>query len=191
VAAAASASAVVYARHSAAAAKTTAALDSDRRHDQLTPQFELIFTPSPHDGSGDRVTLKLDGPDALGWLDEVVVAILDEPGHENWNDPERYPNVPADEARLFVWGPWQFATAPVEEIADNRTTNPLRFSLPGGRSTQSLRLERTRPGWWMDRSQGSQERWERDRKGPIRLGITCRRGDEKWCLPAFEVQTEA
>jgi len=42
-------------------------------------------------------------------VDEVVVAILDETGQNPW--ARGLPNgVSEEEAKLFVWGPWQFNT---------------------------------------------------------------------------------
>lgn len=177
------------------AAKTTADIEADRRHDALSPQFEVTFTPDPKDGAGDLLNLTLNGPYGLGWLD-VVVAIIDEPGHDDRHDPEICPKVGEEEAQEFIRGPWKFKSSarvvpwrPTDGkvFASSKRTNPLRFSLPDGNDKWGLPLERTEPGSWMGLNQ-AQWQWQWEREGaPIRLKITCRRGIDEWDLPAFEV----
>lgn len=88
VAAAGSVGAVWYSRRSAksatisaAAANTTAALDSQRRHDELTPEFDItIAVGETGIGEDAKMRATLTGPAGLDRLDEVIIAILDEAG---------------------------------------------------------------------------------------------------------------
>ena len=186
VAAAGSLAAVWYTRRSArsaetaaAAAKKTAALDADRRHTELTPEFEIACTAGGN-GTGDRGELRvtLTGPDSLNRLDEVTIVILDESGADHWG--YGYPTgVDEDEARQFVWGPWEFNTGASAQVTDNRTTRPRPYSCTDGRNWDRLSLTRTRPGRWMSLSP---EQWQKQTEGPVRLQITCRRGGDQWIL---------
>ncbi|HUY46487.1 MAG TPA: hypothetical protein VMV92_12255 [Streptosporangiaceae bacterium] len=189
VAAAGSVGAVWYSRRSAksaavsaAAASTTAALDSQRRHDELTPEFDISIAAN-QSGAGDHAHMRvtLTGPAGLDRLDEVIIAILDEAGADQWAHglPDK---VSAEEARLFVWGPWEFNTGASAQVTDNRTTRPRPYSRPDGRNWDRLSLTRTRPGHWMGAM--TPEQWQRDQDGPVRVQITCRRGDGSGCCSA-------
>lgn len=186
VAAAAALGAVWYARRSArsaaiaaAAAAKTAELDAERRHAELTPEFDIVCKAgaSGVDGHSElRVTLT--GPAALDRLDEVIIVILDESGADHWG--HGYPSeVSEEEARRFVWGPWEFNTGASAQVADNRTTRPRPYSRADGRNWDRLSLTPTRPGHWMGMPQ---ELWQKQRIGPVRLQITARRGGEEWIL---------
>ncbi len=186
VAAAASLGAVWYTRRAArsaetaaAAAEKTAALDAERRHAELTPQFDLACTAGQN-GTGDHGELRvtLTGPDGLDRLDEVTIVILDESGADHWG--HGYPTgVGEEEARRFVWGPWEFSTGTSAQVTGNRTTRPRPYSRADGRNWDRLSLVRTRPGRWMSMSQ---EQWQKQIQGPVRLQITGRRGGEQWIL---------
>jgi type II secretory pathway pseudopilin PulG len=186
VAAAGSVGAVWYARRSARssatsanAAETTAALDSERRHAELTPQFEITCSAGGN-GVGDHGELRvaLAGPDSLDWLDEVTIAVLDEAGVDHW--ARGFPaGVSEEDAHRFVWGPWEFNTGASAQVSGNRTTRPRAYSRSDGRNWDRLSLVRTRPGHWMSMSG---EQWEKEHTDPIRLQITCQRGGEQWIL---------
>src|SRR5258708_11768385 len=99
-----------------AAAKSLAAIERDRRHEELTPEFEVAFTRQ----SGDRASIKVTlSGGRLEYLDEVTVTILDESGKEHWG--ARLPaDVTQEEAEEFVWGPWEFLTAAAVQIVSDR-----------------------------------------------------------------------
>jgi hypothetical protein len=185
-AAAGSFAAVWYARRSArsaeaaaAAAEKTAALDAERRHAELTPEFEIACTAGEN-GVSDHGELKvtLTGPDGLDRLDELTIVILDESGANHWG--HGYPSgVSEEDARRFVWGPWEFNTGASAQVIDNRTTRPRQYSRADGQNWDRLSLVRTRPGHWMSMDQ---ERWQKQVDGPARLQITARRGGEQWIL---------
>ena len=194
VAAAGALGAVWYARRSAlsaarsaAAAEATAVLDVQRRHAELTPEFEIICTAGEN-GIGDHgeLRLTLTGPAGLDTLDEVTVVILDESGADHW--AHGFPGgLGEKDALRFVWGPWEFNTGASAQVANNRTTRPRPYSRADGQNWDRLSLVRTRAGHWMSMSP---EQWQQQREGPVRLQITCQRAGEQWIL-LHEVQPRA
>lgn len=186
VAAAGSVGAVWYARRAARAAETaaaaaenTAALDAERRHAELTPEFEFTCTGGENGIAGHgELKVTLTGPAGLDRLDEVVIAILDESGANHWG--HGYPSgVSEEEASRFIWGPWEFNIGASAQVTDNRTTRPRPYSRADGQNWDRLSLARTRPGHWMSMSP---EQWQQQHEGPVRLQITCRRAGEQWIL---------
>ena len=186
VAAAGSLGAVWYARRSArsaetasAAAEMTAALDAERRHAELTPEFEFACTAGENGvGGQSELRVTLTGPAGLDRLDEVIIVILDESGANHWG--HGYPSgVSEEDALRFVWGPWEFNTGASAQVTGNRTTRPRPYSRADGQNWGRLSLVRTRPGHWMSMSP---EQWQQQREDTIRLQITGRRADEQWTL---------
>jgi hypothetical protein len=165
-----------------------AAIERDRRHDELAPDFEVTCTErdTAPDQAFLRVALKRGH---LERLDEVIITIQDEAGQEHWVDglPD---GVTQEQAEAFVWGPWDFNVGAGAQVAGNRTTNGRPYSIVTGKNWDVLALNRTRPGHWMG-SATTQESWRRRYADqPLRLLITCRRdGYEPWTLP-YEVGTE-
>ena len=123
-----------------------AAIERDRRHDELTPDFEVTCTT--WDGSPDQAFLSVTLlPGKLERLDAVTITILDEAGQLHWG---RGPlPVTPEQAAAFVWGPWEFNTGASEQVVSNRQTVAQPYSLVTGRSWDRLALTRTRPGHWM------------------------------------------
>jgi hypothetical protein len=74
--------------------------------------------------------------------------------------------VSEEEARRFVWGPWEFNTGTTAQATGNRTTRPRPYSRADGQNWDRLSLARTRPGHWMSISQ---EHWQKQIQGPVRL----------------------
>jgi hypothetical protein len=154
------------------------AIERDRRHSELAPQFDVFcYTQeTAHDYAFLHVALAEGGVD---FLDEVIIRILDEAWTDHWSRglPD---GVSQKEAEAFVWGPWEFSTD-ASQVANNRTSRPRRYSRADGKNWDIFELRLTRPGRWMSRSI---ENWqERQNHEPIRLSITCRRkGYETWTL---------
>lgn len=63
-------------------------------------------------------------------------------------------------------------------------TCAIVLNSPDGRNWDRLGVQRTRPGRWMHMSP---DQWQREREGPLRLKITCRRAGERWDL-LYEVK---
>lgn len=91
-------------------------------------------------------------------------------------------DVTPEEARAFVWGPWEFNSGASEQVLSNRETRPRPYSRESGRNWDKLGLVPTRPGRWMEGTTG--EAWRRPyRDQPVRLLLTCRRkGEEPWVV---------
>ena len=80
-----------------------ASIEHQRRHQELTPDFDITLTvrDTAADSADLRVALK---PGTLLRLDQVWVTILDEAGKDHWTRglPD---GVTQEEAEMFVWGP--------------------------------------------------------------------------------------
>jgi len=163
-----------------------ATIELDRRHDELTPDFDISCTerdtsPSTADM---RVTLTRG---RLERLDEVTITILDETDKDHWT--RGLPSgVTQEQAESFVWGPWEFNAAASAQAVSNRTTKPRSYTIADGKNWDLLGLNRTRPGHWM--SATSQQAWQEQHDGqPLRLLITCRVADATWTIP-YDVDVE-
>lgn len=164
-----------------------AGIERNRRHQELTPDFDVTCTT--RDTSPDfadlRVVLK---PGALQRLDEVIVTILDEAGKEHWTHglPD---GLTQEEAEMFVWGPWEFNKKPSAQVFSNRSTRSRAYDLTTGKNWDVLSLIRTRPGQWMAPKRGAG--WNRQyAEQSLRLRITCyREGHEPWAL-LYEIKVE-
>jgi hypothetical protein len=166
-----------YTRKQAVGQGTVTAIEQDRRHEELTPEFDITCTvkKTSDDDADLRVTLAGGGLDRL---DEVVITILDEVGKDHWGHglPD---GVTQEEAQAFVWGPWEFNTGPSAQVVSNRESRPRPYSRVSGKNWDLLGLTATRPGRWMNMPQ---ELWRKQyRDHHVRLLITCRReGYEPW-----------
>lgn len=160
-----------------AAAGTLAVIEEGRRHDELTPVFEITCTAESAAANSAtlRVILASGGVERL---DEVTITIQDETGSDHW--ARGLPDgVTQEEAEAFVWGQWEFNTGASAQVDSNRTTRPRSYSLVTGKNWDVLSLRRTRPGRWMDGT--SPQEWHRQQTSkPVRLLLTCRRDGWKW-----------
>jgi hypothetical protein len=85
-----------------ASARVLAAIEADRRHDELAPDLEItcMQRQAAPDSADLYVALK---PCTLERLDEVTLSILDEAGRDHWT--RGLPgDVTQEEAEAFVWG---------------------------------------------------------------------------------------
>ena len=152
-------------------------IERDRRHEELTPKFQFAFLPRANTPGDADLRVMLTGG-GLERLDEVVVTILDEALPDHWARglPQ---GVTPEQASLFVWGPWQFNTGASEQVLSNRASKPRPYTL-SGRNADNFSLVRTRPGPWMT---DTDETWQREHPGPLRLQLTCRCvGHKPWTL---------
>jgi hypothetical protein len=168
-------------------AATMAAIEPDRRHDELKPVFEITFRVrgTAIDSADMRATLAGGGMDRL---DAVTVTILDDSDADHWSRglPD---GVTQQQAEAFVWGAWEFNTGASDQVDSNRTTKPRAYNRVNGRNWDLLSMNATRPGRWMGGM--DQARWQAQYAGkPVRLLIMCYRGGyEPWALP-HEVRVE-
>ena len=167
-----------YTRKQATEQAKVAAIEQDRRHDELAPEFEItcMVKKTAHDWADLRVTLTGGG---LERLDEVVISILDETDKDHWGHglPD---GVNQEQAEAFVWGPWEFNTGASTQVVSNRESRPRPYSRIDGKNWALLSLQATRPGHWMTGT--SQDEWRKQYQDhPIRLQITSRsEGHEPW-----------
>src|SRR6266568_795773 len=161
----------LYARSQAVAQGKATAIESDRRHDELTPVFEASCEVTG--GLEDSAKLKISLTGGIDALDEVVITIQDENGIDHWGLglPD---GVSQEEAEAFVWGHWEFDANASAQVVSSRQTRPRAA---------------TRPGSWMTGT--STDKWRKDRREQsIRLLVTCRReGHKPWFVP-LEVHPE-
>jgi len=165
-----------YTRKQATEQGKVTVIEQDRRHEELTPEFDVTVKKTSDDEADLRVTLNGGG---LDYLDEVVITILDEVGKDHWGHglPD---GVAQEEAQSFVWGPWEFNTGASAQVVSNRETVPQPYSRVSGKNWDLLGLTATRPGRWMTGT--TRDQWRKQyRNHPVRLLITCRReGYEPW-----------
>ncbi|MHB1430636.1 MAG: hypothetical protein ACYCVZ_00750 [Streptosporangiaceae bacterium] len=161
------------------AAQALTAIERDRRHDELVPEFEITCTADSRLPDQATLLVKLTG-DRAPVLDSVVVTILDEAGQDRWGRglPQ---GVGQEEAEAFVWGPFEFNTGASAQVVSNRETRPRHYSRISGKNWDVLSLRATRPGRWMGKADAD---WRRERKDdPLRLLLTCEReGYEPWTI---------
>jgi hypothetical protein len=180
------AASVLYARRQSATQDKATAIESDRRHEELTPVFEAGCEVTA--GLEDSARLKVTLAGGIDALDEVVITIQDESGVDHWGRGLP-PGVTQEQAEAFVWGPWEFDVNASAQVVSNRQTRPRPYSLLSGKNRDVLALAATRPGSWMTGTGPDKWREER-RRQPVRLLLTCRReGHSPWLVP-LEVRPE-
>jgi hypothetical protein len=171
---------VIYTRTVAVASKGVHKIERDRRHDELTPRFDITckVRDTAPDWADMHITLAKGGAQHL---DSVVIRILDEAGVNRWGNG-RPDDVTPEEAQAFVWGPWEFNSGASEQVRGSRETKPRPYSRESGRNWDKLGLVPTRPGRWMTGTTG--EAWRKQyHDQPVRLLLTCRReGEESWVI---------
>ncbi|MEU8623336.1 hypothetical protein [Streptomyces sp. NPDC048669] len=154
-------------------AAAVARIEEKRWHADLTPQFTLELDET---GNGQALLgVHLAGPDSLGHLDSISIEVGNDDRDHELLHPE--PNVTQADIDAFVWGPFKFSHG--ANGTDEHGRGPEPFPLAVGTGTQRA-MQRTRPGYWMERNQ---DRWQGEYAGkPIRLVLTCHRGDKKWVV---------
>lgn len=148
-------------------------LERQRRHDELTPQFEITHRRSQ---GSDDVTLHLAfvGPPGLDQLDGVEVVIRDD-------RPDRRPIIAggptAKEIASVIWGPYRLR--PGVDGADQTGRHTPAVPLRRGEALYRLLEPSLAPHWSADPVW-----WRHQYAGqPVRLTLTCTRQDEPpWVL---------
>jgi hypothetical protein len=159
-------------------AGSMAGIERDRRHDEMTPEFEI--TGNARDASIGAADMRVTLTSGMDRLDSVTLTVLDDANQDHW--AHGLPGgISQEEAEAFVWGPWEFNTGASAQVDSNRTTKPRPYDRVSGRNWDLLSLHATRPGTWMSMSQDD---WQRQYVSqPMRLLITCYRdGYEPWSL---------
>lgn len=181
-------------RRSAIAEETTAALESDRRHAELTPRLRVRCAPSTPDAADFKLTVELIGPAALGGLDELVVTVRDDHPWRGQGTPLAGGPTP-EQVAAQIWGPLKFRRGtgpgadPVRGVpgADDTGRSTPTGGLPVG-ETLPFFLDPTTPPSW---SAGQTiENWRIERGHVLRLSFLCRKqGMDPWRLVG-EIDTQ-
>jgi hypothetical protein len=156
-------------------------IEQDRRHEELTPQFQVACEGQDGEGTHATLTLELTGPTALAELEEVIVRIRDDmpdrkPGHGS--------QVTQGQIAEVIWGPYRIMPGLHSTPANGREHGAFR--LPKN-EPYPIPLERSMAPSWMV----SPATWREQYDGkPVRIEITGQRnGDKPWVVPV-EVRVE-
>ncbi|MCQ1575353.1 hypothetical protein [Streptomyces parvus] len=172
---------------SARTAEALTRIEGERWKADRTPQFDLELVET---GSGQALLqLHLTGPDSLERLDSITIKVGDDDRDLSGVTPALgFTRADLDN---FVWGPFKFTHG--ANGTDEHGRGPAPFPLAVGTGSR-FAMQRTYPGPWMEgKTQGM---WQGEYVGkPIRLVLTCRRGDMEWTLarqlenPLFDAGT--
>jgi hypothetical protein len=132
-------------------ATALAAIEADRRHDELTPVFDITCEVSDDHFAMLRVTLA-DG--RLQQFDAVTVTILDEAGadHTRLMNNMLRRGLTEEQVHAVVWGPVEFNANLPRIVFSNRESRPRAYSMLNGNNWADLIMRPTRPASWMDLS---------------------------------------
>ena len=178
---------------SAAAAATTAALDLQRRHAELTPRFRITCESSNPGSPTLRLSVFLSGPPYLERLDALTVTIRDDHPWRGQGTPLAGGPTP-EQVASQIWGPYRFIPGtgpgadPVRAVpgADPTGRTTPTSGLPVGEELPFF-LEPTQPPSWSQQPPGN---WRRERGTLVRLRLECRRdGWDPWVVTS-EVDPE-
>jgi hypothetical protein len=165
-----------------AAAVAVAAIESQRRHVELTPQ--LLLELESEDDNSTTLRVSVDGPDYLDRVDALSVYTRDDiPGRAGLSRSIGTQITP-EQIRTQIWGPLRFQHSSDGGSADGRSVEP--FPLAVGESRPLLMRPTVKPPWNNDTAG-----WRRKYDGkPLRVTVTCRReGYEPWVFQR-EVQRD-
>jgi hypothetical protein len=181
---------VVYARLSAAsstrsadAAAVTAALDTDRRHAELTPRFHITCGAWNQGSDKLRLTVQLTGPVQLCALDEITLTIRNDQPWRDYHEPVAG-GPTREQIDAQVWGRWRLTPHSVPDRGPGADENGRSSTEPGLSVGEALvyQLEPTQPPPWAHQDVDS---WQAQMGSVLRLTLDCTRdGYTRWVLPA-------
>jgi len=162
-------------------AEIVARIEQQRRHDELTPDLRITLVEQGGGSAQARLNVHLAGPHQLGHLDHLAITVdNDDMERRLLREDEQLTQADVD---AHVWGPFHFVRGADGADEHGRSVPPVRLTVGRGRP---FAMTRTVPGRWMTGKTFSM--WQEEYRGqPVRLRITCRRGDEEWVL-AQEVE---
>jgi hypothetical protein len=177
--------AVKAAKRSAVAAEDRTAVESARRHEELTPRFRVSLLGRLSDGKSVQLVVFLAGPPDLERLDSLTIVIRDDATLReigklvaSADGPARVvEGAQAALAAEAIWGPYRFAYASSEQDARRRLAGRVPVGEQYGVTLEAARVPQAWPLPWPGvRS--------------VRLQLECwRAGLEPWTL-ACEVGAE-
>jgi hypothetical protein len=157
-------------------AASVAAIDRDRRHEELTPKFALSLKRL--NGVGDTFVLevKLVGPDGLERLDGITVIVADDKARGASplaNGPTK------EEVGACIWGPLRFRPG-IEGTGDGGRTSALG-ALDRGTATVANLEPSAAPTWFEDQRGAWRAQYE---DSPLKLRLECHlAGQTPWTVP--------
>jgi len=155
----------------AVASEAVTAIESQRRHEELTPVLAITADARPGVRWVD-MTVELTGPPGLGGLDEVMIRIRDDV-------PERKPaegGLTQEQISEVIWGPYRLNPGMRDTDSAGRAHGPFRLPV---HEPHPLQLEQTTAPAWSDPAS-----WHRQYEGkPVRVEVICtREGHEPWVV---------
>ena len=155
--------------------KSVAKLEHDRRHSELTPQFEVACESLGQENL--RLVLWLRGPAGLSQIDSLKVSIRDD--KRMLPSPGGSPT--QKEIEGHIWAPWRFTPAVDNASFDGRSVPYLNLKL-GDKAV--FQLEKSPRGSWMIDA-GPGEWWRPiGISSSIKISIYCEtKGFEPWTVP--------
>jgi hypothetical protein len=172
------------ARHSNRSAEVLLAIETERRHGELTPTFRLQLVEFPLLPTYANAHLELTGPLELADVDAVSIQVIDD-GSARDVGPAVF-DANADQVASQVWGRWRLTpgTGPHRgsETGPNQASDDGRTIKVGGRllvgDSIDLQIEHTSAPSW---SGWTTEQWAQQiSHSPFRLAITSMRRDQIW-----------
>jgi hypothetical protein len=156
-----------------AAAVAVAAIETERRHVELTPRVRLEL--EQEDSTSAILRVAVDGPDDLDRVDAVSVSIRDDIPNRAELSRSIGTQVSPEQIRAQIWGPLRFQHGTDGGSADGRSVEPFRLDV--GESRPLLMRPTVPPPWSKD-----MDWWRRQYNGkPLRVTVTCTRdGYEPW-----------
>jgi hypothetical protein len=150
---------IALARRQDDTARTMASLETQRRRDELTPDFGITC-------DGQFLYVVLAGPQHLPGVQGAIIRIAD----EMWTDhgtTQIAGGPSAEEVAKIVWGPYEYNTSASGNVTDQRTSRERAYDRTTGKNWDKLPLlPSSRPPWasWTD------QQWMNKCRGhPVRL----------------------
>lgn len=163
---------IVLARRQDDTARTMASLETQRRRDELTPEFDITC-------DGQFLYVVLAGPQHLPGLHGAIIRIAD----EMWTDhgtTQIAGGPSAEEVAKIVWGPYEFNTSASGNVTDQRTSRERAYDRTTGKNWDKLPLlPSSRPPW---ASWTNQQWMNKYRDHPVRLVIECWYRHDTWVI---------
>jgi hypothetical protein len=170
----------------AASAKLTA-IESQRRHGELTPRLRVICEPFSPGSDIMRMRVMLVGPPGLDRLDKLTLTIRNDHFRRGENHQQVMGGPTPEEVQAHIWGPYQFLAAP-DDVRPDSTGRTVEYTtaFPTGEELP-FQLEHTHPARWMEST--TPAAWLRERGTVLRLAFTAEHYDYgTWHLPC-EIDT--
>ncbi|MFD5616681.1 hypothetical protein [Kitasatospora sp. NPDC127060] len=158
---------------SAAVSERVAGIERDRWHRDLTPDLDIRLVQQ--NMNHWTLSVDLDGPEGLDYLDSITVEILDEKGVSHLPGPA---GPTAEDLAQVIWGPLRLRPG-VDGVAHPGRTTTVEGLVLGQRAVRALEVS-LRPAWDNDPIDSWARRYLDQ---PLRLRVVCHKaGQKSWTL---------